>query len=84
MSKEIYSETEQLIICFLYQALDGGYHAPCAAVELEEAARLINTLGDEANVSHLMKKVIKLINTGERPDLIKTATEPVRLHQLVN
>ena len=40
-------------------------------VELEETARLINTLDDDTNISHLMKKVVELINTGERPDLIK-------------
>lgn len=71
MSNKTYSETEQLIICYLYQALDGGHYAPCAAVELEETARLINTLDDDTNINHLMKKVVELINTGERPDLIK-------------
>ena len=75
MSNKTFSETEQLVIVFLYQVLNGGHHAPCTVVELKAVAEhideLIEQFGEEVEIRHLITETIRLINSDELPGLLK-------------
>ena len=74
MSNKTFSETEKLIIVFLYQVLEGGYHAPCTVTELKAVAEhieeLIEQFGEEVEIRHLITETIRLINSDELPEYV--------------
>ena len=66
---------EQLYVCFLYQALDGGHFAPACVDDLEAAKSyaeaLIKEHGEDYNLNRLNKVVRELIINDEKPELLR-------------
>ena len=66
---------EQLYVCFLYQAINGGYFAPACVDDLEAAKGyaedLIKEHGEDYPLDRLNKEVRELIIKDEKPELLR-------------
>jgi len=64
--------SEELYVACLWDILNGGHYAGCAAGNLEEAARIIKEdIGEEASIVSLHKEIKDLLITGKTPELMK-------------
>ena len=69
--------SEELYVACLWDILNGGHYAGCAAGNLEEAARIIKEdIGEEASIVSLHKEIKDLLITGRTPELLKETWEP--------
>lgn len=67
--------TEQLYVCFLWQALTGGYFAPAGVDDLEAAKGfaedLIREHGEDYPLNKLNREVMELIINNEKPEILR-------------
>lgn len=75
MTKETEGTNEQFYVCFLWQALTGGYFAPACLDDLETATSYLEDIikehGEDYPLNRLNKQVMELIINNEKPELLR-------------